>query len=129
MATFNFFIKRQAIWIGIGTCRVHFCGAHEPINSGKRTCGFVSRWRWPLWRFVTSAHRNAHQRIASLVGYRPDHISAVELQKIATIIFLAAWFARREKPDGNCFRNLLFACNYQRAAALVLGKSYLELQP
>ncbi len=43
-----FFIKRQAIWIGLGLIAWHCCGAGElPVLAG-RPGGFGSRWRWLL---------------------------------------------------------------------------------
>jgi len=87
--------------------------------------------RWPLWRLLHSAHRNAQSTDAALGSATADHISAVGIRKDATIIFSGAWFARREKPDGNVFFGIYYsACHYPGVpAAAWLGKSIWELQP
>jgi cell division protein FtsW len=118
-----FFIKRQAVWIGIGLVG---CILAALIN--------YQFWQktWWLW-FVMAVGALALCYIPHVgmringsrrwVGYGPITFQPSELAKIATIFFLAAWFARREKPDGNVFSGfiipLAIIC---LPAALVLGE-------
>ena len=118
-----FFIKRQAVWIGIGLVG---CILAALIN--------YQFWQktWWLW-FVMAVGALALCYIPHIgmringsrrwVGYGPITFHPSELAKIATIFFLAAWFARREKPDGNVFSGfiipLAIIC---LPAALVLGE-------
>ena len=96
-----FFIKRQAIWIGIGLVGCIFA-ALVNYQFWQRTW-----WIWFAAALVTLAlcyiphigmRINGSRR---WVGYGPITFQPSELAKIAAIFFLAAWFARREKPDGN----------------------------
>src|SRR5213596_2763924 len=96
-----FFIKRQALWFGIGLvlCTV---AALIDYHFWQKT--------WWLWFALALAaltlcyfphigmRINGSRR---LVGYGPMTFQPSELAKIATIFFLAAWFAQREKSDGN----------------------------
>ena len=118
-----FFIKRQAVWIGIGLVG---CILAALIN--------YQFWQktWWLW-FVMAVGALALCYIPHIgmringsrrwVGYGPITFQPSELAKIATIFFLAAWFARREKPDGNVFSGfiipLAIIC---LPATLVLGE-------
>jgi len=57
------------------------------------------------------------------VGFGPITFQPSELAKIATIIFLAAWFARRDKPDGNILSGFIIPLAIISVpAALVLGE-------
>src|SRR5258708_39636244 len=57
------------------------------------------------------------------VGFGPITFQPSELAKIATIFFLAAWFARREKADGNVFSEFIIPLAIISVpAALVLGE-------
>ena len=118
-----FFIKRQAIWIGIGLVACIFAAL---VN--------YQFWQktWWLWFAVALAalalcyiphigmRINGSRR---WVGYGPITFQPSELAKIATIIFLAAWFARREKPDGNVFSGFIIPLAIISVpAALVLGE-------
>jgi len=118
-----FFIKRQAVWIGIGLVG---CTLAALVN--------YQFWQktWWLWFMMALAalalcyiphigmRINGSRR---WVGYGPITFQPSELAKVATIFFLAAWFARREKPDGNLFSGfiipLAIIC---LPAALVLGE-------
>src|SRR4051794_39470109 len=118
-----FFIKRQAIWIGIGLAACIFAAL---VN--------YQFWQktWWLWFSVALAalalcyiphigmRINGSRR---WVGYGPITFQPSELAKIATIIFLAAWFARREKPDGNVLSEFIIPLAIISVpAALVLGE-------
>ena len=118
-----FFIKRQAIWIGIGLVACIFAAL---VN--------YQFWQktWWLWFAVALAalalcyiphigmRINGSRR---WVGYGPITFQPSELAKIATIIFLAAWFARREKPDGNVLSEFIIPLAIISVpAALVLGE-------
>ena len=118
-----FFIKRQAIWIGIGLVACIFAAL---VN--------YQFWQktWWLWFSIALAalalcyiphigmRINGSRR---WVGYGPITFQPSELAKIATVIFLAAWFARREKPDGNVFSEFIIPLAIISApAALVLGE-------
>ena len=118
-----FFIKRQAIWIGIGLAACIFAAL---VN--------YQFWQktWWLWFSVALAalalcyiphigmRINGSRR---WVGYGPITFQPSELAKIATIFFLAAWFARSEKPDGNALSGFIIPLAIISVpAALVLGE-------
>jgi cell division protein FtsW len=118
-----FFIKRQAIWIGIGLVACIFAALMN-YQFWQKT--------WWLWFAMALAalalcyiphigmRINGSRR---WVGYGPFTFQPSELAKIATIIFLAAWFARREKPDGNVFSGFIIPLAIISVpAALVLGE-------
>src|SRR5215470_10752877 len=67
-------------------------------------------------------HRYAHQRVAPLDRLRPNHLSTIGTCKNRND-FLAAWFARGEKPDGNVFSGFIIPLVIiGLPAALVLGE-------
>ena len=118
-----FFIKRQAVWIGIGLVACIFA-ALVNYQFWQKTW-----WIWFAFALVALAlcyiphigmRINGSRR---WVGYGPITFQPSELAKTATIFFLAAWFARREKPDGNVLSGfiipLVIICV---PAALVLGE-------
>ncbi len=118
-----FFIKRQAIWIGIGLAACIF-SALMNYHFWQKT--------WWLWFAVALAalalcyiphigmRINGSRR---WVGYGPITFQPSELAKIATIFFLASWFARREKPDGSVFSEFIIPLAIISVpAALVLGE-------
>jgi len=118
-----FFIKRQAIWIGIGLVA---CIVAALVN--------YQFWQktWWLW-FVIALVSLALCFIPHIgmringsrrwVGYGPITFQPSELAKIATIFFLAAWFARSEKPDRNLFSGFILPLVIISVpAALVLGE-------
>jgi cell division protein FtsW len=118
-----FFIKRQAIWIGIGLVGCIFAAL---VN--------YQFWQKTWWLWFTVAlvalalcyiphigmRINGSRR---WVGYGPIAFQPSELAKIATIFFLAAWFARSEKPDGNALLGFIIPLAIISVpAALVLGE-------
>jgi len=118
-----FFIKRQAIWIGIGLVACVFAAL---VN--------YQFWQktWWLWFAVALAalalcyiphigmRINGSRR---WVGYGPITFQPSEIAKVATIFFLAAWFARSEKPDGNALSGFIIPLAIISVpAALVLGE-------
>jgi cell division protein FtsW len=118
-----FFIRRQAIWIGIGLVACIFAAL---VN--------YQFWQktWWLWFAVALAalalcyiphigmRINGSRR---WVGYGSITFQPSEFAKIATIIFLAAWFARREKPNGNVLSGFIIPIAIiSLPAALVLGE-------
>ena len=118
-----FFIKRQAIWVGIGLVACIFA-ALVNYHFWQKT--------WWLWFAVALAalvlcyiphigmRINGSRR---WVGYGPITFQPSELAKIATIFFLATWFARREKPDGNMLSGFIIPLAIISVpAALVLGE-------
>ena len=118
-----FFIKRQAVWIGIGLVACIFAAL---VN--------YQFWQktWWLW-FALALTALALCYIPHIgmringsrrwVGYGPITFQPSELAKIATIIFLAAWFARRDKPDGNILSEFIIPLAIISVpAALVLGE-------
>jgi cell division protein FtsW len=118
-----FFIKRQAIWVGIGLVACIFA-ALVNYHFWQKT--------WWLWFAVALAalalcyiphigmRINGSRR---WVGYGPITFQPSELAKIATIFFLATWFARREKPDGNVLSGFIIPLAIISVpAALVLGE-------
>jgi cell division protein FtsW len=118
-----FFIKRQAIWIGLGLLSCIFA-----------TLVNYQFWQktWWLWfalaLFALTLCYVPHigMRINGSrrwVGYGPITFQPSELAKMATILFLAAWFARREKPDGSIFSEVILPLVIiSLPAAFVLGE-------
>ena len=118
-----FFIKRQAIWIGVGLVACIFAALMN-YQFWQKT--------WWLW-FAMALAALAFCYIPHIgmringsrrwVGYGPVTFQPSEFAKIATIIFLAAWFARREKPDGNVLSEFIIPLAIISVpAALVLGE-------
>jgi cell division protein FtsW len=118
-----FFIKRQAIWVGIGLVACTFAALMN-YHFWQKT--------WWLWFAVALAalalcyiphigmRINGSRR---WVGYGPITFQPSELAKIATIFFLAAWFAQREKPDGSVLSGFIIPLAIISVpAALVLGE-------
>src|SRR5215475_8801209 len=116
-----FFIKRQAIWIGLVGC----------IFAALVNYQFWHKTWW-LWFAVAlgvlalcyiphiGMRINGSRR---WIGYGPITFQPSELAKIVTIFFLAAWFARGEKPDGNVFSGFIIPLVIiGLPAALVLGE-------
>ena len=118
-----FFIKRQAIWIGIGLVACIFAALMN--------YQFWQKTWWLLFAVALAALALCYiphigMRINGSrrwVGYGPITFQPSELAKIATIFFLAAWFARREKPDGNVFSEFVIPLAIISVPdALVLGE-------
>ena len=118
-----FFIRRQAIWVGIGLLACIFA-ALVNYHFWQKT--------WWLWFAVALAalavcyiphigmRINGSRR---WVGYGPITFQPSELAKITTIFFLATWFARREKPDGSVLSGFIIPLAIISVpAALVLGE-------
>jgi cell division protein FtsW len=118
-----FFIKRQAIWIGLGLAACIFAALMN-YHFWQKTW-----WIWfvlALGALTLCYIPHIGMRINGSrrwVGYGPITFQPSELAKIATILFLAAWFARREKPDGNLlWEFILPLAIISLPAALVLGE-------
>ena len=118
-----FFIKRQAIWIGLGLVGCIFAALMN-YHFWQKTW-----WIWfglALGALALCYIPHIGMRINGSrrwVGYGPMTFQPSELAKIAIIFFLAAWFARREKPDGNfLWEFILPLAIVSLAAALVLGE-------
>ena len=118
-----FFIRRQAIWIGIGLVGCIFAALMN-YHFWQKT--------WWLW-FAVALGALALCYIPHIgmringsrrwIGYGPITFQPSELAKIAIIFFLAAWFARREKPDGNVLSEFLIPLLIIGVpAVLVLGE-------
>src|SRR5262245_27963739 len=118
-----FFIKRQAIWVGIGLVACIFA-ALVNYHFWQKT--------WWVW-FVLAVGALALCYLPHIgmringsrrwVGYGPITFQPSELAKIAIIFFLAAWFARRERPNSNVFLGLILPLALVSVpAALVLGE-------
>ena len=118
-----FFIRRQAIWVGVGLVACIFAALMN-YHFWQKT--------WWLWFAVALAalalcyvphigmRINGSRR---WVGYGPITFQPSELAKIATIFFLAAWFAPREKPGSNVLSGFLLPLAVISVpAALVLGE-------
>ncbi len=118
-----FFIKRQAIWIGLGLVGCIFAALMN-YHFWQKTW-----WIWfglALGALALCYIPHIGMRINGSrrwVGYGPMTFQPSELAKIAIIFFLAAWFARREKPDGNfLWEFILPLAIVSLPAALVLGE-------
>jgi cell division protein FtsW len=118
-----FFIKRQAIWVGVGLVGCIFAALMN-YQFWQKTW-----WLWFAVALVALAlcyiphigmRINGSRR---WVGYGPITFQPSELAKTATIFFLAAWFARREKPDGSVLSEFIIPLAIiSLPAVLVLGE-------
>jgi cell division protein FtsW len=118
-----FFIKRQAIWIGIGLAACIF-SALVNYQFWQKTW-----WVWfavALTALALCYIPHIGMRINGSrrwVGYGPITFQPSELAKIATIFFLAAWFARSEKPGSSVLSGFIIPLAVISVpAALVLGE-------
>jgi cell division protein FtsW len=102
-----YFIKRQAIWLGIGLvgCAI---GALVDYHFWQRTS-----WIWLGLALVALAlcfvphlgmRINGSRR---WVGIGPATFQPSEIAKLAAVIFLAAWFARHEKSSGSFWKGFV----------------------
>ena len=96
-----FFIRRQAIWFGIGLVVCTFAALVD-YHFWQRTW-----WLWFALALVALAlcyFPHIGMRINGSrrwVGLGPVTFQPSELAKLAAIFFLAAWFTRHEKAGGN----------------------------
>ena len=118
-----FFIKRQAVWFGVGLV-ICVGAALVDYHFWQRTW-----WVWFALALVALSlcyfphigmRLNGSRR---WIGLGPVTFQPSELAKLAAIVFLAAWFARREEAG----RNLVFGLILPLAiislpAGLVLGE-------
>jgi cell division protein FtsW len=118
-----FFIKRQAVWFGVGLVICIFAALID-YHFWQRT--------WWLWFALALAalalcyiphigmRLNGSRR---WIGWGPLTVQPSELAKIAAIFFLAAWFTRYEKPDRKVLLGLILPLAIiSLPAALVLGE-------
>jgi cell division protein FtsW len=118
-----FFIKRQAIWFGIGLTVCVFAALID-YHFWQRT--------WWLWFGLAlialslcylphiGMRLNGSRRWIAL---GPATFQPSELAKLAAIVFLAAWFARREEAGKNFFFGLIVPLAVVSIpAGLVLGE-------
>ena len=118
-----FFIKRQAIWVGIGLVVCIFAALMD-YHFWRRT--------WWLW-FVLALAALALCYVPHIgmrlngsrrwIGWGPATFQPSELGKLTAIFFLAAWFARHEKPQSNVLFGLILPLAIIcLPAGLVLGE-------
>ena len=118
-----FFIKRQAVWFGVGLVVCIFAALVD-YHFWQRT--------WWLWFALALAalalcyvphigmRLNGSRR---WIGWGPITVQPSELAKIAAIFFLAAWFTRYEKPNRKVLLGLILPLAIiSLPAALVLGE-------
>jgi cell division protein FtsW len=118
-----FFIKRQAVWFGVGLVVCIFAALVD-YHFWQRT--------WWLWFALALAalalcyvphigmRLNGSRR---WIGWGPITVQPSELAKMAAIFFLAAWFTRYEKPDRKVLLGLILPLAIiSLPAALVLGE-------
>jgi cell division protein FtsW len=102
-----FFIKRQAVWLGVGltVCAI---GALVDYHFWQRTW-----WIWFALALVALAlcfvphlgmRINGSRR---WVGFGPVTFQPSEIAKVAAVFFLAAWFAAREKESGRLLQGFV----------------------
>ena len=102
-----FFIKRQAVWLGVGltVCAI---GALLDYHFWQRTW-----WLWFALALVALAlcfvphlgmRINGSRR---WVGFGPVTFQPSEIAKVAAVFFLAAWFAVREKEGGRLLQGFV----------------------
>src|SRR5712691_11888313 len=118
-----FFIKRQAVWFGIGLVVCTFAALID-YHFWQRTW-----WLWFALALVALSlcyFPHIGMRINGSrrwVGLGPVTFQPSELGKLAAIFFLAAWFTRYEKADGNVLFGLVFPLAIiSLLAGLVLGE-------
>ena len=118
-----FFIKRQAMWFGVGLV-VCIVAALVDYHLWQRTWWLLFALALVLLTLCYVPHigmrLNGSRR---WIGWGPITLQPSELAKVAVIFFLAAWFSRYEKTD----RKLLLGFILPLAiislpAALVLGE-------
>jgi cell division protein FtsW len=118
-----FFIKRQAMWFGVGLVVCIFAALID-YHLWQRT--------WWLWFALAVAvltlcyvphigmRLNGSRR---WIGLGPITVQPSELAKLAVVFFLAAWFARYEKPNRKLLLGLILPLAIiSLPAALVLGE-------
>jgi cell division protein FtsW len=118
-----FFIKRQAMWFGVGLVVCIFAALID-YHLWQRTW-----WLWFALALVVLAlcyvphigmRLNGSRR---WIGWGPFTVQPSELAKVAVIFFLAAWFARYEKPDSKLLLGFILPLAIiSLPAALVLGE-------
>jgi cell division protein FtsW len=118
-----FFIKRQALWFGIGLA-VCTLAAVVDHHFWQKTW-----WLWfglALVALVFCYYPHIGMRINGSrrwIGVGPVALQPSELAKLAAIFFLAAWFTRYEKAGGNViFGFIIPLAVVGLLAALVLGE-------
>jgi cell division protein FtsW len=118
-----FFIKRQAMWFGVGLVICIFAALTD-YHLWQRT--------WWLWFALALAalalcyvphigmRLNGSRR---WIGWGPFTVQPSELAKLAVIFFLAAWFSRYEKTDRKMLLGFILPLAIiSLPAALVLGE-------
>jgi cell division protein FtsW len=118
-----FFIKRQAVWIGVGLVLCVFAALID-YHVWQRTW-----WLWFVLAIIALAlcyiphigmRLNGSRR---WVGWGPITLQPSELAKPAIIFFLAAWFSRYEKSDHKMLVGFILPLAIiALPAALVLGE-------
>jgi cell division protein FtsW len=118
-----FFIKRQAMWFGVGLVVCIFAALID-YHLWQRTW-----WLWFALALVVLAlcyvphigmRLNGSRR---WIGWGPITVQPSELAKVAVIFFLASWFARYEKPDRKMLLGFILPLAIiSLPAALVLGE-------
>jgi cell division protein FtsW len=118
-----FFIKRQAIWVGIGLLLCVFAALID-YHFWQRTW-----WVWfalALAALVLCYVPHIGMRLNGSrrwIGWGSVTFQPSELGKLAATFFLAAWFSRYEKPGGNVlFGFILPLAIMGLPAGLVLGE-------
>jgi cell division protein FtsW len=118
-----FFIKRQAIWFGVGLVVCIFAALTD-YHLWQRTW-----WLWFAVALVVLAlcyvphigmRLNGSRR---WIGWGPITVQPSELAKVAVIFFLAAWFSRYEKTDRKLLPGFILPLAIiSLPAVLVLGE-------
>ena len=118
-----FFIRRQAIWFGIGLVMCTFAALVD-YHFWQRTW-----WLWFAFALVALAlcyFPHIGMRINGSrrwVGLGPVTFQPSELAKLAAIFFLAAWFTRYEKAGGNLLSGFVLPLAFVGLlAGLILGE-------
>jgi len=118
-----FFIKRQAMWFGVGLVVCIFAALID-YHLWQRTW-----WLWFALALVVLAlcyvphigmRLNGSRR---WIGWGPITLQPSELAKVAVIFFLAAWFSRYEKTDRKLLLGFILpVAIISLPAVLVLGE-------
>jgi cell division protein FtsW len=115
-----FFIKRQAVWLGVGfvVCAV---GGLVDYHFWLRTW-----WIWFGLALVALAFCFVPQFGMRINGSRrwvalgPATFQPSEIAKVAVVFFLAAWFANREKESGKILQGFLIPFAIVSTALLLI---------
>ena len=109
-----FFLKRQAVWLGVGLVVCTDCGPGRlPFLAADLVDLVRSRRRHPGVVFC-AASRAADQRFAPLGRLWQLEFQPSEIAKVAAVFFLACWYSHYEKASGRIAAGLSHSAGRDR---------------